>query len=193
MVTAVAVLLARVAFARLVNKTDLPLRRFAAHVFLAAIDAPEYCPPLEVHQRDKHHRETQANGDVEGPAHHLLFLLSIGEALVLELEGCFAVCALLTGVGHAACDDPDLVCTLELVVTVLRNDFLYRLWLCFPKVRVERADYVDFTVSRHFFDCDLKLYRQHRRPFVGLARILSLDVLHLCHAGALRIIDDQCI
>ena len=136
-VAAVAVLLARVALAWLVHETDLALRRFAAHVVLATIDALENGPPLKVHQRDKHHGETENDGDVKRPLDHVLLLHFISEALVLKHKGCFAVGALLAWIWHAACNEPDLVRALELVVTGLLDDLFDGLGLRFPEVRVE--------------------------------------------------------
>ena len=44
-----------------------------------------------------------------------------------------------------------------------------------------------FTILGNLSDSDFELDREHRRPDVRLARILSLDVLELGHARALGV------
>ena len=179
---------------RLLDKANLALRGLAAHAVLAPIDALEDRAPLKVHQCDEHEREAEADGDVQGPLNGFFIFYLVSELLVVDDEGGIGrPVGLFAWKGVTACNDPDLVGAVELIEATVCDDFFDGFGLRLPEVGVKRADNVNFSALRDFFNGDLELHCEHLRPNVRPAGVLSLNVLQFYHAWALRILNSDSI
>ena len=157
-----------------------------------SLDAVEGAPPLEIEEREEHHRKANVDGDYHGPRWNVIFDSFESHFIVIEFEGTAGLADRL-----ASCDYPNLIRTLEhdLLVAIgflhilRRYYFRYEFWLIFPKVWPVIAKHEYLTIVRHFINVNTQLDSVHHSPHIRHSGNRSLLVHELHDARTCRIFE----